>query len=62
MLSGASTYKDFLLRAETPLFQSSGVCDFAVADWTGNGKPDLIAFKKRDTGTNSTEVHVMSQR
>ena len=61
VLSGASRYKDFLLRAETPLFQSSGSCEFAVADWTGNGRPDLIAFKKRDTGTNSTEVHVMSQ-
>ncbi|KAJ8118429.1 hypothetical protein OPT61_g573 [Boeremia exigua] len=62
VLSGASTYKNFILRAETPLFRSNGLFEFAVADWTGNKKPDLIAFGKRNTGTNSTEVHVMSQQ
>jgi hypothetical protein len=62
VLSGASRYKTFILRAETPLFRSNGLFEFAVADWTGNGKPDLIALGKKDTGTNTTEVHVMSQR
>lgn len=62
VLSGASTYKNFILRSETPLFKSNGLYEFAVADWTGNKKPDLIAFKKKDTGTNTTEVHVMSQQ
>lgn len=62
VLSGASTYRDFDMRAETPIFKSNGLYDFAVADWTGNGRPDLIALKKRDTGTNTTEMHVMSVR
>ncbi|KAF1936203.1 HET-domain-containing protein [Clathrospora elynae] len=62
VLSGASTYKEFILRSETPLFRSNGLFEFAVADWTGNGKPDLIALRKRDTGTNTTEMHVMSQQ
>ncbi|KAH8708463.1 hypothetical protein GQ44DRAFT_628068 [Phaeosphaeriaceae sp. PMI808] len=62
VLSGASTYKEFILRSETPLFRSNGLYEFAVADWTGNGKPDLIALKKRDTGTYTTEMHVMSQQ
>jgi hypothetical protein len=62
VLSGASTYQSFILRAETPLFRSNGFFEFAVADWTGNGKRDLIAFKKKRTGSNTTEVHVMSQR
>ncbi|CAN9414002.1 unnamed protein product [Alternaria alternata] len=61
VLSGASLFQEFSLRAETPLFRSHGLFEFAVADWTGNGKPDLIAFKKRGTATNNTEVHVMSQ-
>jgi hypothetical protein len=62
VLSGASTYKQFIQRSETPLFRSNGLYEFAAADWTGNGKPDLIAFKKEGTESNSTEVHVMSRR
>ncbi|CAN9375546.1 unnamed protein product [Alternaria sp. RS040] len=61
VLSGASSFQEFSLRAETPLFSSHGLFEFAVADWTRNGKPDLIAFKKKGTATNNTEVHVMSQ-
>ncbi|KAB2100519.1 hypothetical protein AG0111_0g11240 [Alternaria gaisen] len=61
VLSGASSFRIFSLRAETPLFRSHGLFEFAVADWTRNGKPDLIAFKKKGTATNHTEVHVMSQ-
>ncbi|KAF1932668.1 HET-domain-containing protein [Didymella exigua CBS 183.55] len=62
VLSGASRYKNFILRSETPLFRSNGLYEFAVADWTGNKKPDLIAFKKRDTGSDTTEIHIMSQQ
>ena len=61
VLSGASSFRRFSLRAETPLFRSHSLFEFAVADWTRNGKPDLIAFKKKGTATNHTEVHVMSQ-
>ncbi|OWY55385.1 HET-like protein [Alternaria alternata] len=61
VLSGASSFREFSLRAETPLFRSHGLFEFAVADWTRNGKSDLIAFKKRETATGNTEVHVMSQ-
>jgi hypothetical protein len=62
VLSGASAYQKWILRAETPLFRSQGLYDFAVADWTGNKKPDLIAFRKRDTLSNTTEVEVISQQ
>ncbi|KAH8632655.1 HET-domain-containing protein [Alternaria alternata] len=61
VLSGASSFQKFSLRAETPLFKSHGLFEFAVADWTRNGKSDLIAFKKRETATGNTEVQVMSQ-
>jgi hypothetical protein len=62
VLSGASKYKEFVLRSETPLFRSNDFFEFAVADWTGNGKPDLTALSKKDTGTSTTKVHVMSQQ
>jgi hypothetical protein len=62
VLSGVSMYKNFILRAETPLYRSKGMFEFAVADWTGNGKPDLVAVAKRDTGSNTTEVNVMTQQ
>jgi hypothetical protein len=61
VLSGASSFQEFSLRAETPLFKTHGLFEFAVADWTRNGKSDLIAFKKRETATGNTEVHVMTQ-
>ena len=61
VLSGASDYQRWILRAETPVFRSHGVCEFAVADWTGDNKPDLIVFRKRDTLSNTTEVEVVSQ-
>ncbi|KAH4199192.1 hypothetical protein HBI73_072580 [Parastagonospora nodorum] len=60
VLSGASKYKDFLLRAETPLMKSHGMFEFTVADWTRNGRPDLVAVRKTHTGTNATEVHVIA--
>jgi hypothetical protein len=62
VLSGSSHYEEFILRAEAPIFRSNGMFEFAVADWTGNGKPDLIGFRKRHSETNTTEVHVMRQK
>lgn len=62
VLSGASTYKECILRAETPYSGGNHLVDFAVADWTRNGKPDLIAFKKSNTGSTMTEMHVMTQQ
>ncbi|OAL44145.1 HET-domain-containing protein [Pyrenochaeta sp. DS3sAY3a] len=62
VLSGAATYKEFSLRAETPMFRTNGWFEFAVADWTGNGRPDLVALRKRSMGTNAAEIHVMSQQ
>lgn len=61
VLSGASTYKECILRAETLYAGGNPFVEFAVADWTRNGKPDLIAFKKSITGSNMTEMHVMTQ-
>lgn len=60
VLSGASNYKNFILHSETALHRTDGTFEFAVADWTRNGRLDLVAIKKRNTGSNSTEVHIMA--
>jgi len=60
VLSGASNYKNFILHSETALHRTDGTFEFAVADWTRDGRLDLVAIKKRNTGSNSTEVHIMA--
>jgi hypothetical protein len=61
VLSGASNYKNFILHSETALHRTDGTFEFAVADWTRDGRLDLVAIKKRNTGSNSTEVHIMAR-
>jgi hypothetical protein len=60
ILSGASNYQQFLLHTGTPLVGDD--FDYAVADWDGDYKPDLFAIKRRNTGTGTIEVHVLSGR
>ncbi len=60
VLSGRSHYADFILHSGTALHRTDGIFDFALADWTGDGRPDLVAIKKRNTGTDSTEVHILA--
>lgn len=61
ILSGASGYQQFLLQTGTPLTQgedSNG--DFLLGDFDRDGIPDLYFIKRRNTGTNSIEVHVLT--
>lgn len=60
VLSGASTYQDFMLHAEIPLLDTLGMYEFMVTEWTRNGRLDLVGIRKSETGTNSTEVHIMT--
>lgn len=62
VLSGAADYKAWLLHTGTPLAQSGSdhAWDFGLADYNGDGMPDLYAISKSGTGTRSTEVHVLS--
>ncbi|KAH7115447.1 hypothetical protein B0J13DRAFT_572157 [Dactylonectria estremocensis] len=62
VLSGASNYKNFILHSETALYRTLGMFEFMVADWTRDGRLDLVAIKKRNTGSHSTEVHIMAGR
>ncbi|MBF0457993.1 MAG: VCBS repeat-containing protein [Nitrospirae bacterium] len=64
VLSGASGYTQWLLHATTPIAKSgssnAGEWLFYVADYDGDGKPDLIGVQRENTGTGYTEVHVLS--
>ncbi|KAH6869554.1 hypothetical protein B0T10DRAFT_281052 [Thelonectria olida] len=60
ILSGSSNFRNFILQTGTALHETDSTFDFAMADWNGDGRPDLVAIKKSNTGTNSTEVHILS--
>ena len=60
ILSGRSNYQQFILQTGTALHETGNNFDFDVADWNRDGKADVIAIKKSSTGTNSTEVHILS--
>lgn len=60
-LSGASNYQSFLVQTGTPLTQGEDANgDFFMADVNGDGKPDLVFVKRRNTGSGQIEVHVLS--
>jgi Ser-tRNA(Ala) deacylase AlaX len=60
ILSGASKFQNYILQTGTPLHETDGTFDFVMGDWNRDGRPDLVAIKKSNTGTNSTEVHILS--
>jgi len=63
VIGGAFPYERFLLQTGTPLAQAEDVNgDFLVADFNRDGFPDLYFIKRRHTGTNTIEVHVLSGR
>jgi hypothetical protein len=55
VLSAASNYKNFILHTGTALHETDASFEFALAP-----NCDLVAIKKSNTGTHSTEVHVLS--
>ncbi|KAL6885787.1 hypothetical protein GGI43DRAFT_302940 [Trichoderma evansii] len=63
ILSGASNFKKLILHKGTALHTTDKTFSFAMTFWNdGDGvrRPDLVAIKKCNTGTNSTEVHILS--
>ncbi len=55
VLSASSNYQDFVLQTGTALHETDGMFEFVLAP-----NRDLVAIKKRNTGSSSTEVHVLS--
>lgn len=59
ILSGGSNFKQFILQTGTALHETSDNFVFQLGDWNRDGKSDLIAIKKNQTGTRSTEIHIL---
>jgi hypothetical protein len=55
VLSAASNYQQFVLQTKTALHETDNTFEFAVAS-----NRDLVAIKKSSTGSNKTEVHILS--
>lgn len=62
ILSGRSKYLNWLYEVGTALDETDNTWAFAMDDYNLDGYPDLFAIKKSNTGSNSTEVHIMSTR
>jgi hypothetical protein len=58
ILAGATKYQEYLLQTDTALLMTDGDFQFVMSDWTGDGRPDLIAIKKDATGSGKMEVQV----
>lgn len=60
-LSRDSGYSSFALHAATPLGQTpGGQYGYVLGDLEGDGRPDLFAVKRSQTGSGATEAHVLS--
>ncbi len=60
ILTRASGYQLFSLHTATPLgYTSDSQFVFAVADFDGDGTPDLYAVAMNHTGSGHTEVHIL---
>jgi hypothetical protein len=60
VLSGASEFQKLVLQTDTGLHETDATFDFAITDWNADGRPDLVAVKKSNTGSGNFEVYVLS--
>ena len=60
ILGGKSDFKSFLLHTKTILHETGNNCQFSVGDYNGDGKLDLFYIAKNNTGSHTTEVHILS--
>ncbi len=61
ILSGASSFSQFVVQTATALSQSAAdQGDFQVADWNRDGTPDLVFLKTKNVSSGRAEIHVLS--
>ena len=60
ILGGESNFQTFLLQTGTALHETGNNCKFCVGDYNNDGKLDLFYICKNNTGSKSTEVHILS--
>jgi hypothetical protein len=61
VLSAASNYQQFIVHAATDLGETNAnQWQFDFADWDHDGVPDLVGILMNETGTHTTELHILS--
>ena len=60
ILGEASSYQDFVLNTSSPLHETGEDFEFELGDYNQDGSPDLYAIKKFNTGSGSTELHILN--
>ena len=60
ILNGNDNFQSFLLQTGTALQETGDNWDFLLGDINNNGTLDLYCIKKSNTGSNSTELHILN--
>ena len=60
ILSGKNNYKSWLLHTKTPIKEGEADWDYCLGDYNNDGNLDLFGIKKNETGTKTTEVHILN--
>jgi hypothetical protein len=59
IMDGARNFSSMLLNTATAIGPADGNQAYAVADWNGDNKPDLVVVQKAGTASGHTEVRVV---
>ena len=62
ILSGKNNFNSFLLHTGTKLHETDDNWKFCLGDSNGDGHLDLYCICKKNTGSRTTEVHILSGR
>ena len=59
ILNGENNFQNYLFQCQTALGETDGNWQFCLGDYNGDGCLDLYCIFKRNTGSHSTEVHIL---
>ncbi|MEV6489769.1 VCBS repeat-containing protein [Actinoplanes sp. NPDC051633] len=59
ILDGARNFQPLLLHTATALGPTDARHEFSLADWNGDGRPDLVVMLKSGTASGRTELRVL---
>ncbi|GIF17020.1 hypothetical protein Ate01nite_70520 [Actinoplanes teichomyceticus] len=59
VLNGATNFQALVLNTATALGPADQRYAFSVADWNGDGRPDLVAVQRSGTASGRTELRVV---
>ncbi len=59
ILNGKDNFQSFLLQVESALHKYDNEFEFKIGNYE-NGKPDIYCIKKNNTGSKTTEIHILN--